>query len=56
MSPGGIARINRLNKVRLQEKVIDFIENIIANKQGVSPRKQVFQPLLAAAELQIALE
>ena len=56
MSPGGIARINRLNKVRLQEKVIDFIENIIENKQGVSPRKQVFQPLLAAAELQIDLE
>ncbi|MAD76895.1 MAG: glutathione synthetase [Rheinheimera sp.] len=56
MSPGGIARINRLNKVRLQEKVIDFIENIVENKQGVSPRKQVFQPLLAAAELQIDLE
>jgi glutathione synthase len=56
MSPGGIARINRLNKVRLQEKVIDFIENIISSKQTVSPRKQVFQPLLAAAELQINLE
>jgi glutathione synthase len=26
VSPGGIPRINRLNKVRLEEKVIDFVE------------------------------
>ena len=26
VSPGGIPRINRLNKVKLEENVIDFIE------------------------------
>jgi len=26
VSPGGIPRINRLNKVKIEEKVIDFVE------------------------------
>jgi glutathione synthase len=34
VSPGGIPRINRLNKVKIEEKVIDFIE------QKVNERKQ----------------
>jgi hypothetical protein len=50
MSPGGIARINRLNGVRLQEKVIDFIEHMVSSKSHLSPRKQVFRPLLTQAE------
>ena len=50
MSPGGIARINRLNGVRLQEKVIDFIEHMVSTKTLSSPRKQVFRPLLTDAE------
>ena len=50
MSPGGIARINRLNSVRLQEKVIDFIEHMVSKKTQLSPRKQVFRPLLSEAE------
>ncbi|WP_333607421.1 glutathione synthase [Arsukibacterium sp.] len=53
MSPGGIARINRLNKVRLQEKVIDFIEQAVLIKAHQSPRKQVFQPLVCQAEQQL---
>jgi glutathione synthase len=51
MSPGGIARINRLNGVRLQEKVIDFIELMVKSKQQLSPRKQGFRQLLSDAEL-----
>ena len=50
MSPGGIARINRLNGVRLQEKVVDFIEQTVSKKAAISPRKEVFRPLLTAAE------
>ena len=50
MSPGGIARINRLNGVRLQEKVIDFIEDAIKSKTELSSRKQDFRNLLHAAE------
>jgi len=30
VSPGGIPRINRLNKVKLEIKVIDFIEQKVA--------------------------
>ena len=53
MSPGGIARINRLNGVRLQEKVIDFVELMVTSKQQLSPRKQGFRQLLSDAELNI---
>jgi len=31
VSPGGIPRINRLNKVKLETKVIDFIEQRVAD-------------------------
>ena len=35
VSPGGIARINRLNNVKLESKVVDFIEEkICANKNS----------------------
>lgn len=51
MSPGGIARINRLNKVRLQQKVLNFIEQVVTDKAILSPRKQQFRQLLASAEL-----
>ncbi|NER13414.1 glutathione synthase [Leptobacterium flavescens] len=32
MSPGGITYINKVNKVRLQEKVIDFVESQVHEK------------------------
>lgn len=42
-SPGGIVRINKLNRVKLQQKVIDFIENIFTAKEIMRDRKQVFR-------------
>lgn len=38
-APGGIARINKLNKVRLQTKVIDFIEDLIHKKEKAITKK-----------------
>ena len=37
VSPGGIPRINRLNGVRLEGRVIDFIENKVRQRQTVGP-------------------
>jgi glutathione synthase len=34
VSPGGIPRINRLNKVKLEKKVIDFIEQKVKEIKG----------------------
>ena len=34
VSPGGIPRINRLNGVKLEAKVIDFIEQKVTERQG----------------------
>ncbi|MFH1985146.1 MAG: glutathione synthase [Pseudomonadota bacterium] len=34
VSPGGIPRINRLNNVRLETQVIDFIEKKVRQRQG----------------------
>ncbi len=31
VSPGGIPRINRLNKVKLESRVIDFVETMVKN-------------------------
>lgn len=39
MSPGGITYINKVNKVRLQEKVIDFLEEEIEERQKVFDRR-----------------
>jgi len=39
LSPGGITRINKLNRTRLQEKIIDFAENIVAAKEAALSRK-----------------
>ena len=38
VSPGGIPRINRLEKVRLEEKVIDFIEQRVEKLKLQSKR------------------
>ena len=38
-SPGGIVNINRLNKVRLQVKVVDFCENVVKYKSAAAKRK-----------------
>lgn len=39
ISPGGITRINRLNKVRLQAKVVDFFEEKVRAKEFSLSRK-----------------
>jgi len=39
LSPGGIPRINRLNRVKLQTKVIDFLEQVISTKEMLVNRK-----------------
>ncbi|MDF1583363.1 MAG: glutathione synthase [Methyloprofundus sp.] len=34
LSPGGIMRINKLNRVKLQTKIIDFVENMVHFKKS----------------------
>lgn len=45
LSPGGIMRINKLNRVKLQTKVIDFVELVVKTKnsrQYIQARKTEF--------------
>jgi glutathione synthase len=42
LSPGGIMRINKLNRTKLQVKVIDFIENVVNAKISIQARKTEF--------------
>lgn len=49
LSPGGITRINRLNRVRLQKQVIDFVENVIKAKEVVVERKNAFRKVIEDA-------
>lgn len=51
LSPGGITRINKLNRVKLQTKVIDFIENIVNTKQTLMNRKNSFKKAIDDADL-----
>ncbi|WP_448246535.1 glutathione synthase [Thalassotalea agariperforans] len=49
LSPGGIMRINKLNRVRLQEKVIDFVESVVHAKELVRSRKNEFRQVIEDA-------
>lgn len=49
LSPGGMVPINKLNQVRLQEKVIDFIENVIRTKESIAIRKSEFRRVIEDA-------
>lgn len=51
LSPGGITRINRLNRTKLQCKVIDFIENIVDTKEIVNTRKNQLRQVIENADL-----
>jgi len=42
-SPGGISRINRLNRVKLQQKVLDFAESVVKLKDAAIARKQLYR-------------
>jgi len=50
LSPGGIARINRLNRTKLQKKVIDFVENVVHAKELVIQRKNEFRKVIEDAD------
>ena len=50
LSPGGITRINKLNRVKLQKPVIDFLENVIAARELVAERKNAFRKVIEDAE------
>jgi len=39
LSPGGITRINKLNRVKLQQKIIDFVEDIVNIKESALNKK-----------------
>jgi glutathione synthase len=41
-SPGGISRINRLNKVKLQQNVVDFLESVVTARREKAELKQSF--------------
>ncbi|MDX1796663.1 MAG: ATP-grasp domain-containing protein, partial [Hydrogenovibrio sp.] len=42
LSPGGIMRINKLNRTKLQTKIIDFVENVVQAKRNLQARKSEF--------------
>ncbi|WP_299694393.1 glutathione synthase [uncultured Vibrio sp.] len=52
LSPGGITRINKLNRVRLQRQVIDFVENIVLSKDLILQRKNVFRRAVEDANIE----
>jgi glutathione synthase len=43
LSPGTITDINRLNNVKLQEKIVDYLEQVVS---GIKNQKEVFTPEL----------
>ncbi|MES2663811.1 MAG: glutathione synthase [Pseudomonadota bacterium] len=46
LSPGGIVRINRLNRCQLQKRVIDFIENIVSCRENTLNRKHTLRKII----------
>lgn len=49
MSPGGISRINRLNRTRLQNPLVDFIERIVSAKELLIAQKNRFRKAIQDA-------
>jgi len=39
LSPGGISRINKLNRVKLQQRVMDFVEDVVSIKETALNKK-----------------
>jgi glutathione synthase len=50
LSPGGIARINKLNRVHLQVQVVDFIESVVNAKDIIATRKTEFRRVIDDAD------
>lgn len=45
-TPGGISRINVLNKTKLQVQIVDFVENIVKAKNAVVVRKSLLSRII----------
>ncbi|MEZ9820733.1 glutathione synthase [Shewanella sp. 10N.286.45.A1] len=50
-SPGGIMRINKLNNVKLQKKVIDFVESVVNAKEALNNKKTAFRKAIDDAHI-----
>jgi glutathione synthase len=50
LSPGGITRINRLNRTRLQVQVVDFLENVVHTQERRLQRKHELRRLVEDAQ------
>lgn len=50
LSPGGIMRINRLNRTKLQRQVIDFVESVVNAKEFLVSRKNHFRQVIEDAD------
>ncbi len=50
LSPGGVARINKLNRTKLQKPVIDFVESVVNAKELVVSRKNKFRQVIEDAD------
>ena len=46
LNPGGITRINRLNKTRLQAQVVDFVEDVVQRRELPYVRKNELRRLI----------
>ncbi|MFO7852408.1 MAG: glutathione synthase [Bacteroidota bacterium] len=49
LSPGGITRINKFNRTKLQKKIIDFIEDVIRKKESAIERKKHYKRIIDEA-------
>lgn len=50
LSPGGITRINKLNRVKLQQKVLDFIEDVVGNQQHALSKRLANRLMVESAK------
>jgi glutathione synthase len=50
-SPGGIMHINKLNNVKLQKKIIDFVESVVNAKEALAQRKNEFRKAIDDAHI-----
>ena len=51
LSPGGITRINKLNRAKLQKNVWDFVENVVSAREFTIERKNTFRKVIEDAEV-----
>jgi len=49
LSPGGITRINRLNRTQLQRQVLDFAESVVRTKEMQASRKTAYRQAIEDA-------